>query len=423
MSRALRALTLILFFVALPAQALTIDASSLIPRLELTLSPTSGSFSEGATFDVPILINTKGVSVNGIEARILFDKSKLEVVKPSSGTSIIGVWIEPPSFDNTKGTASYVGVVPNGIITNSGLIGTITFRAKSTGVAAISFAANSRVLLNDGQGTEARVDLGRSTYSILAKAPEGVKVFSDTHPFSDTWYKNNSPVISWDKDPGVEGFSYVLDNIPNTIPESTILTKDETSHVYENLKDGLWYFHIKARKSGVWSQSADFLVRIDTTPPAVFTPTTNYVVAAAALVDRALVSFETTDNLSGVDHYEVGVIDKSDSTTVSPVFVQAESPFQVPLKSGGQEHVIVRAVDAAGNVRDAQIDVAIPSLVTRFLKAHLVPILLGIIMIGILGMILHYFVGHHIIRYWRRARQLMRQEELQTEVQNDMMTR
>lgn len=408
------AIFLMLFTSGIRVMAQTtihLDASQLLPRLEMSFSPRAGSFVEGSTFDVPILVNTKGVSVNGIEARINFDKSKLEIVKPSSGTSIIGVWVEPPGYDNSRGTASYVGVIPGGITTGSGLVGTITFRAKSNGQAVISLAANSKILLNDGLGTEAQVDLGRATYSILPQAPEGVKIFSETHPFSDVWYKNNSPVISWEKDPGVQGFSYILDNLPDTIPDNTLTGADETSKAYENLNDGLWYFHIKAKKNGVWGTAGHFLIRIDTAPPAVFTPVANYLVAGTALVERALISFLTTDNLSGIDHYEVGVIDKSQPVTVSPVFVQAESPFQVPLNGNSAQHVIVRAVDAAGNIRDASIDALPPSLISRFIKDHLVYILLLIILTGFVGLIFHYLFGHHIVKHLRRAFQLEKMEE------------
>ncbi|MBX4206369.1 cohesin domain-containing protein, partial [Candidatus Parcubacteria bacterium] len=245
--------TLVLAAGVFPAEAQTvfIDASKLASRVEIYFSPRTGSFVEGSTFDIPILINTRGAKINGLEIKITFDKDKLEVVKPSSGQSIIGVWVEPPSYDNTRGVASYMGVIPNGITTSSGSIGTITFRAKKLGKAVVTVGGNSKVLLNDGQGTEAAVDLGRSEYSILPKAPEGVKIFSETHPFQGDWYNNNSPVVFWDKDPGVAGFSYALDDKPSTVPENTVMTA-ETTKSFESLDDGLWYFHIKANKNGVW---------------------------------------------------------------------------------------------------------------------------------------------------------------------------
>lgn len=406
------------------AGAQSVNASRLVPRVEISLSPSTGSFVEGSTFEVPILINTKGQSINGIEIRLNFDKNKLSIVQPSSGTSIIGVWVQPPTYDNTRGTANYIGVVPSGITTASGLIGTITFKAKSTGSAAVTIDQRSKVLLNDGLGTEAALDVSRGSYSILPKAPEGAVVFSETHPFQDRWYNNNSPVISWERSPDADGYSIVLDNKPFTIPESKITTTEGT-YAYENLDDGLWYFHIKTNKNKVWGATTHFLMRIDTTPPAEFRPEVNYLLAAVAIVRRSLVSFFTTDNLSGIDHYEVGVIDKSQPTSVSPVFIETESPYQVPVTYGKDMEVIVRAIDMAGNVRDESVSVTPPLAATQFIKDYLVYILAGIILLGLVMIIIHYLVGHHIIRHLRRVRALLKKEEaadLAAEAQEQVQT-
>jgi len=380
----------------LHAQSINVDASQLLAHVEVSLSPSSGSFIEGSTFQVPVVINTKNKSINGIEVKINFDKNKLSIVNPAGGTSIIGVWVAPPSFDNTLGTVSYSGVIPGGITTGGGLIGTITFKAKVPG--------------DDGLGTSAVLDLGRADYNILVKPPEGVQIFSQTHPIQQDWYNNNTPTLSWVEDPGVTGFSYVLDNAPNTIPGNTINTTD-TTKTFESLADGLWYFHIKAFKAGAWGTTGNFLIRIDVSPPAQFKPQSNYLVSSAIMADRTLISFNTTDNLSGIDHYEIGIIDKSQPPTVSPVFVQAESPFQVPLSAGGKLQVIVRSFDKAGNVRDEKVDVQIPFAMQTFIQKYLIYILIGIILLGFVILIIHYLAGYHIIRYINKVKQMMKKEE------------
>lgn len=343
------------------AQTIDIDADNLVPKVTLSLSPSSGSFVQESTFEVPILIDTKEQSVNGVEIKIKFDPNKLSIVKPSGGTSIIGVWVEPPVFNNTLGTASYVGVIPGGIKTSSGLVGVITFKAKSTGKASVYIDSGSKVLLNDGLGSEARVNLGRSDYFIVSKPPIGVNIFSETHPVEGDWSKNNNPILSWEKEGGVSGFSYVLDNQPNTIPDNTVDTEDTTIQ-FQDLDDGVWYFHIKSNKNGIWGQTGSYVIKIDTNPPAIFEPEVNYLLASSIVVERVLVSFFTTDNLSGINRYEVGIIDKTEPLTVSPVFVESESPFQVPIKTGSKLHVIVRAFDNAGNIREVGIDINPPKV-------------------------------------------------------------
>ena len=402
--------------VAETTSSSSVNAMNLLSHVEVSPSPRFGSFTEGATFDVPILLNTKGANINGIDVKINFDKDKLSVISQSNGVSIIGIWAEPPRYDNANGTASYVGVIPNGITTGSGTIGNITFKALRAGQAIVSISGGSRILLNDGLGSNTIVNAGRAVYAITPKAPEGVRIYSETHPFQDSWYNNNTPVLSWERDPDVDGFSYVLDNKPGTIPDNIEKTKD-VSASFENLPDGLWYFHIKARKAGMWGTTGQFLMRIDTVPPADFTPEANYLMAAAVLVERTLVTFFTTDNLSGIDHYEVGVIDKTQPLTESPVFVYAKSPFQAPYTEGGKLHIIVRAFDRAGNIRDASIETDTPYLFERFLRDNLVLTLLCIIILGFLAFIIHYLFGHHVLRHLRRAFAIVKQEEIAEEAQ------
>ena len=386
---------------------LSIDARTLTKTADVFFSPRSATFTEGSTFEVPVLINTNGSSINSMELIVQFDPKKVVVVNPSGGKSIIGIWVEPPSFDNTRGTIKFIGIVPGGITADSGLVATITFRAQSTGETALSFSSNSQVLLNDGYGTAAQTTFGRGTYSIVSKPPEGIPVYSETHPVTDRWYNNNSPSFVWEPLLDAEGYSYLFDSSPLSVPENTVVTT-EPRYAAQDVKDGVWYFHLKARKNGVWGNTTHYAVKIDTTPPAAFTPSVDYIAAAAAAY-RGLVSFKTTDALSGVDHYEVGSLDVSD-LSASPVFIQTESPYQVP-PIGAQMRVIVRAFDAAGNTRDASVDVDLNSLLAILLR-NAWSVALAASLAFLLSLIgIHYLVRHHILRYLRDAYRLFRREQ------------
>ena len=402
------------FLLLIPAraqEAVHSNASKLSPHVSVSFAPRSGSFVEGSLFEVPIILDTQGASINTIDLKISFDPERLVVVRPSGGKSVVGVWVEPPTYDNVRGTMSYSGVVPSGIITNSGLVGTIAFRAVGTGPAIVSIREDSSVLLNDGLGTEASLDFGRAVYQIIPKPPEGVLVFSETNPDQSKFYNNNSPVLSWELDPGVLGFSHAIDDKPFTIPENKISTT-ATAQAYQNLGDGLWYFHIKSYKKDAWGTTSHFLLKIDTTPPAAFIPKIEHVLAAVALIERTLIVFSTTDNLSGVDHYEVGIIDKGQPVTVSPVFVHAESPFQASLPRASSFLVIVRAVDKAGNVRDASIDIKAGLLMERLVNEYLLYILLGILLVVTLPQMTRYIIGHRVFVHIRRALALIRRDNI-----------
>lgn len=357
----------------------------------LFFSPSSGTVLTDATFDVSVLLNTQGKSVNSVELDLKFPADKLQMVKPSSDKSLLSLWLEPPVYSNTAGTARLVGIIPNGITTSGGLIATMTFKAIATGTAVITVQSSSRVLANDGAGTDVLTGFGRATWEITPQPPAGVTVTSETHPFSDQWYNNNSPALQWEKDDGVTDFSFLLDHEPFTVPDDNADGSD-TIVSYNELADGIWYFHIKARKDGVWGSTTHYALRIDTTPPAEFTPTSEAL--SSGQLGRVLISYFTTDALSGIDHYEVGAIDLHAPADETPAFVVADSPYQIPDIIGKSFRVVVRVFDRAGNVRDEQIQVTVATTAVSFVEEHLT-----VVFLSILGLILLFILFHLVFRH------------------------
>jgi hypothetical protein len=377
------------------------NAPTLQPKSELFITPRSGNFLVGSTFEAPIYIDTKGNNINAINLKISFDPNKLTIVKPSSGKSIFGIWIETPGYDNVKGTASLVGVIPGGIVTSSGLIGTITFKAKASGSTRVNITNYSSANLNDGLGSEVELTRIGATYTIDQKPPEGMTISSETHPSQDRWYNNNNPILNWSIEDGNIGYSITFDNSPNTIPPNEI-NSTESSKAYENIKDGIWYFHVKANKNGVWGNTSNFQVKIDTTAPAVFTPNVN-TIKDNGKNKKYLVSFLTTDSLSGINHYEVGIINKKEADTMSPVFTETESPYLIPLDTSNNLRVIIRAFDNAGNLHDASVDLYPGYNLISILKDYSMYILSLLIILMLLELTLHYLFGHHVLSNFKKA--------------------
>ncbi len=344
----------ILFFIAAPSTRG--DGASLY------FSPTAGTFFVGSTFDVSIFVNTGGNSINTVKVDLKFDPKKLQIASPTAGRSFISVWISQPTYSNIEGTVSFQGGAPSpGINTSAGLVSTITFRAIAPGETIISILDSSQILLNDGEGTDVLSSLGRAVYKVVIPPPAGPGVSSYTHPDQNKWYKNNSPNFSWEKEEGAIDFSYSIDNNFYGTPDN-ISEGDHTTVSYADLEDGIWYFHIKAKKGKSWGGVSHYLVQIDTTPPATFSLVFEPALKSPVLISKEpIVSFITTDALSGLDHFELKTIDlrKTLEKKGTGFFVEVSSPYKLPLLNSGEYEIIVRAYDRAMNWLDAskRIDV------------------------------------------------------------------
>lgn len=348
---------ILIFFIILGPSLMIFLPSKVIAQTgaSIHLSPNSGTFYVGSTFNVSILVDTGGQDINSIRVDLKFNPLKIQIVSPTVGKSFVSVWISQPSYSNVDGTATFQGGVPSpGVNSSSALVSTTIFRAISPGSATISILDSSQVLLNDGLGTDILSSLGRVTYEITLPPPEGPKVSSSTHPDQNKWYKNNSPTLIWEKEKGVTDFSYALDEdyqgFPDNIPEGS-----NAAVSYANLKDGFWYFHIKAKKGEVWGGVSHYVLKIDGTPPADFVIKIepNLDLSSVIIpVSQPIISFMTTDNLSGMERYEVKVISFNKDGREDRFFVEATSPYKIPLGSGIHE-IIVRAFDKAGNWRDS----------------------------------------------------------------------
>jgi len=378
---------------------INLDGPSLLPRAEVFTTPHTGDFLVGSTFEVPIYINTKGNSINTVNIKLTFDPRVLSIVSPSGGKSIFGIWLEPPSYDNKKGTASFVGVIPNGIVTSSGLIATVTFKALSVGETRINLTDYSSANLNDGIGSNVKLSLNGSFYNISPKTPDGVKIYSDTHPYEDHWYNNSSPIIKWDSPIGVDGYSILMDLNPGSIPP-TIVNSQNSSIFYENLKDGVWYLHVRANVDGLWGNTSHFQIKIDTNPPAFFAPVVD-VLKDNSKTKKYLLSFITTDSLSSIKHYEIGLLDKDEENLSSPIFIQTESPYLIS-DTTKNTHVIIRAFDNAGNIREVSIDLYPGVTLVMALKKYALYLFIILTFILLLELILHYLFGHHIVDHIRK---------------------
>lgn len=132
------------------------------------LNPAIEEHSLGDTFTTQVRIDTEGEVINTVETHLVFSQDVLEVVSLEKENSILSLWIGDPAYLNAEGFISFIGGLPTpGYQGKDGLIGTITFKVKGEGKAGVSFEeSSSRVLLNDGFGTEALLKTKGAVYTL-----------------------------------------------------------------------------------------------------------------------------------------------------------------------------------------------------------------------------------------------------------------
>lgn len=110
--------------------------------------------------NIPVKINTANQNINAAEVYLKFNPTDLEVISLSKDKSFFTLWIkDQPAFSNEKGEISFAGGLPNPGFKGDGQIGTIKLKVKKKGDVKIEFDQRSRALLNNGSGTEIKLQL------------------------------------------------------------------------------------------------------------------------------------------------------------------------------------------------------------------------------------------------------------------------
>jgi len=124
----------------------------------LFLDSTISEFKVGEQFEVKILADTEEESINIAEIGLHFNPDLLEVIDFADANSIFSLWLKKPDLSNDDGNIFFIGGTPGGYSGNSGLLGRLFFKVKSSGEVEISFTSITKMLLNDGFGTAAVLD-------------------------------------------------------------------------------------------------------------------------------------------------------------------------------------------------------------------------------------------------------------------------
>jgi len=115
-----------------------------VGKANLTLSPASGEYQVGKTFNVSIVANTNEEKIDTVRAKVNFHADKLEITKFDFGP-LYSYPAGGNTYDNNAGTLSQGAGHPGGT-TQSGTFGTITFKVKAPGKAIVTVSSDSLMI-------------------------------------------------------------------------------------------------------------------------------------------------------------------------------------------------------------------------------------------------------------------------------------
>ena len=324
----------------------------------LYFSPSSGSHAVGGILSTSVFVNTQEQAINNSDAVIHFPANLLEVVSVSKSGSIFSLWVGEPAFSNNAGTISFNGGLPTpGYTGSAGKIISIVFRLKEAGSASL-ICSSAAVRANDGFGTDVLKGCGQAQFTLHAQeqpapppsapvtgTPAAPVVTSSTHPDPNRWYNSNDPKFAWTLPGGITGVNVLMDRDPARDP-GTRSDGRFSSFSYDDVGDGMWYFHIKLQNANGWGPASHFRFNIDTVAPEGLTVSLD--VEAPTTNPSPGLQLMATDNVSGVAYYEVA-IDGGESIRVAAGEFTDGKFWPLPKVTAGEHTLVVRAVDQAGN--------------------------------------------------------------------------
>ena len=220
----------------------------------LYFEPSRAQLKMGQEFGVKVKIDPEKECINTIKAEIEYNKNLLVVKDFLMGESLISIWLEKPKIEDGK--ISFSGGIPGGYCGKiagdpgeSNILGEIIFRVPEIlvgekGVVEVKFSKNSKVLLNDGLGTEAQLKLEKAIYQILKERdkslekilekelkkdtappePFGILVLKDPQVFEGRYF-----IIfnTQDKQTGIDHYEVKEGENPWKIAESPHLLEDQ----------------------------------------------------------------------------------------------------------------------------------------------------------------------------------------------------
>ncbi len=401
---------------------------------DLSISPSTGSYSVGQTFTATIKVMPDGVNINSVEASLAFNPAVLSVVSVNKTDSAFSFWTTEPIFSNSAGTIKFDGGSLSPITTSSNLLA-ITFRTLVEGIGSISFTETS-IFEVDSRSTAVYSSVDQASYTVSSSqspvpslssppaadddsdetidfgdSPRAPLIESSTFLDPDTWYKDTTGLFTWTIPSDVTAVAVELSDDPDNIPqdnEQAIIDPPAKEFVITDgiAKEGIQYLSISFQNQSGWKAVTNRELKIDSTPPEPFVIT---VQAGASSISFPTLRFDAQDKTSGVEFYDMTVADQ-EPLKLTPD--EARLGYLLAELEDGTHIVKVVATDMAGNIRESSVTVSIKAGWINPLKAEDEGLLRGIFTaLNIFIFFLIVIILLQIIYFWYEHKQLKEKEE------------
>ncbi len=334
----------------------------------LNFVASQNQFVIGDKFSVDVKVDSESAGINAVQATIQFPPDILVATSTDKTDSSFNFWLQDPTIDNNAGKITFIAGSTSGFSGKSLQVLRINFIVKGAGQANINFT-DGAITASDGSGTNVLSSMQNLQITSITKqdaqlipAPKIVKPAVPTgvipskpviqvplYPDQNSWYNSvSSFIVQWKLPSDVTGVAAVINKEPLTNPNQSDGVFDNKT--FSGLSDGIWYLHVRFKNDVGWGPAIHYKISIDTIPPVPFTATIKE--GNTTDVINPTVQFETTDQPSGIDFYQV-VVDNS-----APIKTTSTS-VTLPPQNAGTHKIVVSAFDFAGNSSESRISVNI----------------------------------------------------------------
>jgi len=124
--------------------------------------PEDSRYYLGRDLYYDLKLSSTDIPINVVQADLYFPKELLKVKEIQTGQSFATIFTHK-EYSNTEGWVRILGGLPNpGYVGENGLFARIYFEPVKTGAGSIGFLESSKILANDGQGTNVLRELASS---------------------------------------------------------------------------------------------------------------------------------------------------------------------------------------------------------------------------------------------------------------------